>query len=502
MNILEFMDSDALTPGTFKGDSWAPWKAVYAAMYGLPLDKDQAKLFKRLAGGRKPPKERVRQAFIIAGRRAAKSHTTAGNAVYLATVGAELYGLLDKLSHGERGVIAVVAVDRAQAKVVLSYIRGLLESSPILAQMIQKQDSEAIHLTNRVSIEVGTNSHRSVRGRTLLAAILDECAFFRDDTSATPDVEVYRALVPGLATTGGMLIGISSPYSRKGLLFNQWRKHYGKNTDTLVIQAATTDLNPTIDRRVIEEAQADDPEAAKAEWFGQFRSDVSAFLPLEVVEAAVRPNRLELPPIEGVTYSAFVDPAGGGADEFCVAIGHREDDRLIVDVVRARKGTPADIVSEYASLLKDYRISRCQSDRYAGSWPKDEFKRHGITVEQSAKPKSELYLDALSTFNSGQVELPPDDRLIKQFANLERRTARGGRDSIDHAPGGHDDRANVVAGLMQATKAKNDFIFMWGDSPNDTPQTADSARGVAATDFDSARGSNPFSTDDLGIFFI
>lgn len=502
MNILEFMDSEALTPGTFKGESWNAWKAVYAAMYGLPLDKDQRKIFNHLAGGRKPPKKRVRQAFIIAGRRAAKSHTTAGNAVYLATVGAELYGLLDKLSHGERGVIAVVAVDRAQAKVVLSYIRGLLESSPILAQMIQKQDAEAIHLNNRVSIEVGTNSHRSVRGRTLLAAILDECAFFRDDTSATPDVEVYRALVPGLATTGGMLIGISSPYSRRGLLFDQWRKHYGKDSDTLVIQAATTDLNPTIDRRVIEEAQTDDPEAAKAEWFGQFRSDVAAFLPLEVVEAAARPSRLELPPIEGVRYSAFVDPAGGGADEFCVAIGHREEERLIVDVVRARKGTPADIVAEYASLLKEYRIGRCQSDRYAGTWPADEFKRHGIAVEQSAKPKSELYRDALAVFNSGQVELPPDERLIKQFAGLERRTARGGRDSIDHPPGGHDDRANVVSGLMQATKAAKDFIFLCSAAPNGTTQTANPARGGGATDFDSARGSNPFSVDDLGIFFI
>jgi hypothetical protein len=30
---------------------------------------------------------------------------------------------------------------------------------------------------------------------------------------------------------------------------------------------------------------------------------------------------------------------------------------------------------------------------------------------------------------------------------LERRTARGGRDSIDHPPGAHDDLANAVAGL-------------------------------------------------------
>ena len=35
---------------------------------------------------------------------------------------------------------------------------------------------------------------------------------------------------------------------------------------------------------------------------------------------------------------------------------------------------------------------------------------------------------------------------LAQLCGLERRTARGGRDSIDHAPGGHDDLANAVAG--------------------------------------------------------
>src|SRR4029450_12286297 len=35
-----------------------------------------------------------------------------------------------------------------------------------------------------------------------------------------------------------------------------------------------------------------------------------------------------------------------------------------------------------------------------------------------------------------------------QLTALERRTSRGGRDSIDHAPGAHDDIANAVAGAL------------------------------------------------------
>ena len=42
--------------------------------------------------------------------------------------------------------------------------------------------------------------------------------------------------------------------------------------------------------------------------------------------------------------------------------------------------------------------------------------------------------------------LPKSDRLVNQLCGLERRTARSGKDSIDHGPGGHDDLANSVAG--------------------------------------------------------
>jgi hypothetical protein len=61
-------------------------------------------------------------------------------------------------------------------------------------------------------------------------------------------------------------------------------------------------------------------------------------------------------------------------------------------------------------------------------------------------PKSDLYRNLLPLLNSRRVQLLDDRRLISQLHGLERRTARGGRDSIDHAPGQHDDVANSVAG--------------------------------------------------------
>jgi hypothetical protein len=89
-------------------------------------------------------------------------------------------------------------------------------------------------------------------------------------------------------------------------------------------------------------------------------------------------------------------------------------------------------------------------DRYGGEWPRERFREHGIAYEPAAKPKSDLYRELLPAINSRRVDLLDDARLFAQIVGLERRTARGGRDSIDHAPGAHDDLANGVAGVVAA----------------------------------------------------
>ena len=116
--------------------------------------------------------------------------------------------------------------------------------------------------------------------------------------------------------------------------------------------------------------------------------------------------------------------------------------------------SPELVVAEFAALLKVYRISRVTGDRYAGEWPRERFRAAGIQYDLSIPPKGEIYLNALPLLNSGKLELLDISRLANQLCGLERRTARGGRDSIDHAPGGHDDVANAVAGALLLTAAR------------------------------------------------
>src|SRR5437773_683285 len=91
-------------------------------------------------------------------------------------------------------------------------------------------------------------SFRSTRGTTLIGAVCDEIAWWRSDDSALPDVEVLRALRPGLLTTRGQLIAISSPFGRRGELWKAYEKHFAKPASkTLVAQAPSITMNNTLD---------------------------------------------------------------------------------------------------------------------------------------------------------------------------------------------------------------------------------------------------------------
>ena len=345
----------------------------------------------------------------------------------------------------------VVAADRRQARTTMRYVAGLINSNPMLQRMVLRENSEQIELNNRTVIEITTASHRSVRGYTLAAAICDEIAFWHIE-GANPDVEIIAALRPALATLGGKLIALSSPYARRGVLWDAYKKHFGRESPVLVAQAPSMTMNPTLPQRVVDDAMNDDAARACAEYLAQFRSDISSLIDPDLIERATRPKPKEVPPARGTRYVAFTDPAGGGQDEFTVAIGHRDGDAVIVDAVRGLHGSPAEIAKEFAAFLKTYGIRRVTGDRYAGRWPRDEFMRWGIRYELSELDRNGLYLELLAAMNSGRVELPPDDKLARQMAGLERRTGRSGRDLIDHPPNGHDDLANAVAGLVAIVK--------------------------------------------------
>lgn len=453
ISIVDAMDDPQLFRPWFEGPTWSGWRTVLKAAYGLPMTGAE-RLFFRSIADREPPAKRVRELWIAAGRRAGKDSV----ASVIAAHAAALFDQQHRLRPGERGLVACLAVDRDQARIVLKYIRSFFTDIPLMQGMVTRSTASGFELSNQIDVAVATNSFRSTRGRPIVCAIFDEVSYWRDETSATPDEETYRAIVPGTATVAGaMVIGISSPYRRAGLLYRKYRDHYGRDGDVLVIKAPSIVLNPTLDQAIIDQALADDPAAARSEWLAEFRDDIDNFVTRETVDAAMVPGRFELPPIGGQTYCAFVDPSGGASDSMTLGIAHVDAGQAVLDLVRERRPpfSPEDVVEEFAAALKAYGVTVVHGDRYAGEWPRERFRVHGIEYEPAEKPKSDLYRDFLPAINSGRIELLDIPRLTAQLVGLERRTARGGRDSIDHAPGAHDDVANAAVGSLVMATARN-----------------------------------------------
>lgn len=466
MTILDTMTDPALFGRWFKGESWKAWRAFLAALFGLPMTDEAAGIYSQHTGRTMAPTTAAREGWVCAGRRGGKSRVAALVAVYLAA----FRDYRDKLAPGEVGTLAVIAADRRQARVVMRYIRAFLEV-PMLRQMVASETKESIELNNRVVIEVHTASFRTTRGYTLVGVIADEIAFWNtDDNAADPDREILNGLRPGLSTTGGLLLAISSPYARKGELWRAYREHFGKDGDpVLVWQADTRSMNPAVDQQVIADAYQQDEASAAAEYGAQFRRDIESFVSREAVDGCVIPDRRELPPMSGITYHAFVDPSGGSADSMTLAIAHRErrnvarvergayvderggKDTIVLDAIRERKPpfSPEEVTFEFAELVKRYGCPGVTGDRYGGEWCREPFRRRGIEYHLAEKVRSDLYRDLLPLLNSGQVELLDHAKLTGQLCSLERRTARSGKDSIDHAPGGHDDIINAAAGAIQ-----------------------------------------------------
>ena len=301
-------------------------------------------------------------------------------------------------------------------------------------------------------IQVRPASFRTIRGLTCVASLNDEIAYLRSEDSANPDREVLQALRPSLATTGGPLICISSPHAKRGELYNTFKRHFGPEGHPLVLVAKAPSwvMNPSLPQSVVDRAFEADPEAASAEYMAEFRNDISAFISRDAIEAAVPRGVTVRAPLDSVTYFAFCDPSGGSSDSMTLALGHRESDRAVLDAIAERKApfSPDAVVTEFADLLKAYGVNTVRGDRYAGAWPRERFAAHGIAYEPADLNRSELYLAFLPILNSGRADLLDNERMVTQFAGLERRTSRSGRDTVDHGVGSQDDVSNAVAGVL------------------------------------------------------
>jgi hypothetical protein len=485
-----------------QGASWRGWRILLIAAAGEELTGDERIEFKRLTARDREPGKLVKELVAIFGRRAGKSLAMPVFDCWVAA----LCDHRDVLAPGEVGLALLISRDQRIAKIILNYIDGILRGSEVLASMIANRTADTIELSNGISIEVRPANYKTLRGPTYVCIVCDEIAhWFTSVDFANPDVEILASVRPGLLTTRGPLLMVSSVYAKHGELHDAFKKYYGPNgpDDILVAFGTSRDLNPSLPQAEIDRALEKDPVRNRAEYLSEWRTDTEGFIPRTIVEACIG-DFIELPPQPGINYCCFIDPASGvpEGDSYAMAVSAMVGDRVCVSALRDVRPpfSPAEVVSSVLiPLCRAYNITDVTGDNYAGEFAKEPVRAAGIGYRLADRHKSELYNDPfLSLLNSRKIDLPRNERAINQICSLERSVQRSGRDQISHPTHGHDDIANVIAGSAYIARSFAGYdrtykAFAWDYvDPDGPPQPVTAAQQASQRAADILRASVPW----------
>ena len=436
-------------------ESWSSWLVFLKATYGLPLaDEAELAIFKKHTGRTvyDPPAGGFAEVVCITGRQSGKTRIAGLIADY------EAITAQPETDKTETYCLLLAQDQRSAIRALYGYAKAPFEVVPALQAEVFSVTADQIKLASGVNICAYPCRPASVRGLRARVVICDELGFFTSTENIPTDKEMLRAVRPTLATTGGKLIVLSSPYGQNGALWDLHRNNFGRDdAPVLVWQASAPEMNPTLPQNYLERMQADDPESYRAEVLGEFRSGVSTLLDLEAIQACVASGIRERAPQPEVIYKSFSDPSGGRHDRFVVAVSHAEGERVVLDAVRSWTPpfSPASVIREACTFLKTYRITSTTGDRYSAEFSAEQFRLNGCNYEPSEMNRSELYLELLPLINSERAVLLDVPELLRELRGLERRRGANGKDRVDHrGAGSRDDTANACAGSLVLAQAK------------------------------------------------
>src|SRR5271170_2331351 len=158
MQIGTAFSNPAVFGNWFAGPSCNNWRAVLRAAFAERLTRAELAFFRSVAK-REPPPQRVKELWVIAGRRAGKDSVASGIAAHAAAT----FESAGRLRPGERALVVCLAVDRMQAQTVLGYTRSFFAQIPSLAALVERETAEGLALSNGVDISVMTTDFRSIR---------------------------------------------------------------------------------------------------------------------------------------------------------------------------------------------------------------------------------------------------------------------------------------------------------------------------------------------------
>jgi hypothetical protein len=373
-----------------------------------------------------------------------------------------------------RYVIVGPDVDRASD--TYQKLLGYMRTSPALMRYIDREPTADTLTIKRpdgrlveVSVVAASMGGRTVRGVWLLGITLEEAASFGSEaTGAVVNAEGILRAAETRLLPGAQAWLITSPFGPMGLVYELYKRHFGKNdTATLVVHAPTRALNPTFPQSRIDEIRKEDPDTAAREYDAAWVDADSAFLESALVDAAIRPSPLML---RGAAKFAAMDPATRG-NAWTIAVSDYQllEESTDANAPRPKKVTiaavqqwvgskqkplsPRAVFGEIANFLHPYGVKRICSDGWSIDALTDHAKVHGLILEQFGEGSTEdlkgtdKYASLKTLVMSRLIELPPDQVMRHDLLSIRKKvTANSVTISLPlTADGRHCDYAPSVA---------------------------------------------------------
>lgn len=403
-DILQFVNS----PTLLGEDLSAAQETLLRVIYGMPLTPGQATLCRAYTGRDTAPTGRQREITAICGRRSGKTGRIGVNiALYEALLG----GHEAKLGKGERGHVVLIAQSLKAVHETMALARSKVTGSATLAAELVSEKADEMAFRNGMCVSIWPCTIKSVRGLHIPVAILDEIGFWESE-GANPDIEVIRAIAPAGATfPRRMMIKLSTPWAKAGVLWNDYSSWWAKDGGPLVWLAPTKDMNPTVSLDFLVREYERDPDAARREYDAIFADPAEAFLPGEAVDAATDQRVYERPVERGRSYVAAVDVAFKN-DSTVLSIVHREGEQVIQDVCREWKPSPgaplvlSELARQVAILCHVYNIRTVYGDQYAAEPVREALRHPRSTTGQPLRGVG--FIEVAYTSTRKKRDLPAD----------------------------------------------------------------------------------------------
>ncbi len=183
MGLYTILDLFDTLPWFKTGADWTAWRAFLCALFGLSMTEVELAIYRRCTGRTAAPTRGATEAWVAVGRRGRKSAVAALIGIWFAAYRCDYTKLI---APGETARVVILSKSKDDAKQIHSYASAIL-GHPSTAYLLNGEPlGESIQLkvptasgSYKVEIVIRAATIMAGRTRTVLAALLDEVAFFR-----------------------------------------------------------------------------------------------------------------------------------------------------------------------------------------------------------------------------------------------------------------------------------------------------------------------------------